>query len=216
MRSVADRLASLHDRRVNYDPAAPHPREDGWRYDDYCEPLPAEPPGPPVDGGSFRIAQTILRRYQVADPAIVRAHYDHDAPLEGRDMLLELRFLVFRIYAGCRVGKVIDETRTVDGRPVQVWGWPYRTLEGHIEQGQMAWEVWKWVDTGAVQCRIHSYSRLVGARNRFTTIGVKLFGQRQRRRYLTGACRSVARLTSEGLQRSHPTGAESRRSAAPQ
>ena len=49
-----------------------------------------------VDGGSFRVAQTLLRDYQVADPRMVRAYYDHGAPLEGRDMLLELRFLVFR------------------------------------------------------------------------------------------------------------------------
>jgi uncharacterized protein (UPF0548 family) len=194
--SVAARLAALRDLPVNYDPDAPHPPDQGWRYDDYCQPLPAEPPGPPLEGGSFGIAQELLREYGIADPRIVRAHYDHDAPLEGRDMLLELRFLVFRIYVGCRVGQVTDETRTVDGRRVHVWGWPYRTLEGHVEQGQMAWEVWKWLDTGEVQFRIHSYSRFAGARNPFTAAGVRLFGQRERHRYLTAACRRMERLTS--------------------
>src|SRR5690242_6351794 len=200
MPSVAERLAALRGKRLNYDPEAPHPPEAGWRIDDYCEPLPPEAPGPPEDGGSFAIAQTLLRDYQVADPRIVRAHYDEHAPLEGRDMLLELRFLVFRTYAGCRVGQITDEERTVDGRRVRVWGWPYRTLEGHVEQGEMSWEVWKWLDAGDVQFRIHSYSRLTHALNPVTRLGVRLFGQRQRRRYLSGACRRVAQLTTEALR----------------
>jgi uncharacterized protein (UPF0548 family) len=210
MRSVSERLGALHGRSLNFDSDAPHSPEDGWRYDDYCQPLPSEPPGPPVHGGAFRIAQTLLADYKIADPRIVRAYYDHDAPLEGRDMLLQLRFLVFRTYSGCRVGDVTDATRTVDGRELQVWGWPYRTLEGHVEQGQMAWEVWKWLDTGEVQFRIHSYTRFAGARNPFTAIGVKLFGQRQRRRYLSHACRRMARLTDEGLRREHPAGEKAR------
>jgi len=105
--SVAQRLAALHGEPLNYDPHAPHPVEDGWRFDNYCEPLPSEAPGPPEERGAFAIAQTLLREYRVADPRIVRAHYDEDAPLEGRDMLLELRFLFFRIYAGCRVGECL-------------------------------------------------------------------------------------------------------------
>jgi uncharacterized protein (UPF0548 family) len=198
--SVGERLAALHGKALNYDPSAPHPPRQGWRVDEYCEALPPEPPGPPEHGGAFATAALLLRDYEVADPRIVRAYYDHDAPLEGRDMLLELRFLVFRTYVGCRVGAVTDETRQVAGRPVRVWGWPYRTLEGHVEQGEMAWEVWKWLDTGEVQFRIHSYSRLTHAANPITRLGVRLFGQRQRRRYLSGACRRVARLTAEALR----------------
>jgi uncharacterized protein (UPF0548 family) len=177
--------------------------------------LPPEAPGPPVDGGSFRIAQTLLRDYRFADPRRVRAHYDVDAPLEGRDMLLELRLLGLRTFAGCRVGAVTDGPRMVDGRPVQVWGWPYRTLEGHIEQGEMSWEVWKWLDSGEVQFRIHSYSRLVGSRNPFTTIGVRLLGQRMRRGYLTSACRRMRELTEAGLRGEHPAGEASRTGRVP-
>jgi uncharacterized protein (UPF0548 family) len=208
MKRVDQRLAELHHKRVNYDPDTPHPREDGWRYDDYCRRLPSEDPGEPADGGPFRIAQQLLRNYQVADPHIVRAHYDQDAPLEGRDMLLELRFLVFRTYAGCRVGKITDEERTVDGRRVRIWGWPYQTLEGHIEQGEMNWEVWKWLDTGEVEFRIHSYSRMVRVRNPFMRLGVRLFGQRERRRYLSAACTRIDRLTRDGLEGRHPAGQE--------
>jgi uncharacterized protein (UPF0548 family) len=199
VKTVEQRLAALHAKPVNYDPDAPHPPQQGWRTDDYCQALPSEPPGEPVDGGPFRIAQRLLRDYKVADPSIVRAYYDHDAPLPGRDMLLELKFFVFHTFAGCRVGEITDEQRTVDGRPVQVWGWPYRTLEGHIEQGEMSWEVWKWLDTGDVEFRIHSYSRMVRAGNPLTRLGVRLFGQRERHRYLTGAGRRMARLTHDAL-----------------
>lgn len=206
MRSVAERLAALRSRPLNYDPAAPHPPEEGWRVDDYCELLPSEAPGPPEAGGSFAVAQTLLRDYKLADPKIVRAFYDHDAPLEGRDMLLQLRFLIFRTYAGCRVGEITDEERWVDGRPVRVWGWPYGTLQGHPEQGEMSWEIWKWLDTGDVQFRIHSYSRLTAAPNPFIRLGMRLVGQRERRRYLTGAGKRMARLTAEGLRGRHPAG----------
>jgi uncharacterized protein (UPF0548 family) len=208
--NVAERLAALTGRALNYDPEAPHPPERGWRIDDYCEPLPREAPGPPENGGAFTIAQTLLREYKVADHDVVRAYYDQAAPLEGRDMLLELRFLFFRTYAGCRVGEVTDETRMIDRRPVRVWGWPYRTLEGHVEQGEMSWEVWKWLDTGDVQFRIHSYSRLTGAANPFTRLGMRLIGQRQRHRYLSSACKRIALLTAEGLRGRHPAGAQAR------
>src|SRR3954447_25615037 len=207
-RRIREKLLALRDRRVNYDPDAAHPESQGWRIDDYCERLPSEAPGPPEDGGPFRVAQKLLRDYKVADPSIVRAHYDHNAELEGRNMLLELRFMGLHSYAGCRVGPVKDEERMVDGRPVRVWGWPYQTLEGHLEQGEMSWEVWKWMDTGEVQFRIHSYSRLVGSKNPFMVIGVRLVGQHERRRYLTSACERIARLTREGLEGRHPAGHE--------
>ncbi len=192
--TVAERLAELEQRPLNYDPDAPHDEADGWRVDDYCEPLPTEPPGPPVPGGPFERCQTLLREYEVADPAMVRAHYDHDAPLSGRTMLLEIRFGPIRLHVGCRVGDITDEERSEDGRPLRVWGWGYQTLEGHIEQGQMNWEVWKWMDTGEVQFRIHSYSRNAHARNWFVNTGFKLIGQWQRHLYLSKACRRMAEL----------------------
>jgi hypothetical protein len=49
---------------------------------------------------------------------------------------------------------------------------------------------------------------MVGARNPFTILGVRLFGQHERRRYLTSACRRIAHLTREGLRGRHPAGQE--------
>ncbi len=206
-RGVAERLAALRDRPLNFDPDGPHPESEGWRRNAYREALPREPPGAPIQDGSFRIAQTLLRDYKFADPSIVRAYYDHDAPLEGRTMLLELRIGVLHTYGGCRVGPLTDEERTVEGRPVYVWGWPYRTIEGHVEQGEMSWEIWKWLDTGEVEFRVHSYSRLARSKNPFTTVGVWLFGQRQRHRFLTVACRRVRELTVASLSRDEDTSA---------
>ncbi len=193
------RLDDLARLDVNFDPDGPHRPEDGWRIDDSCQALPPEPPGDPVPGGSFEAAQHLLRDYRVADPSMVRASYDEDAPLEGRDMLLEIRFLFVRLRVGCRVGDVTDEVRTENGRPVRVWGWAYRTLEGHVEQGQMSWEVWKWLDTGEVQFRIHSYSRTARDANPIVTLGFKLIGQGQRRRYLSSACRRMAGMTAAAV-----------------
>ncbi len=191
------RLAALEGRPLNYDPDQPHDEANGWRVDDYCEPLPSEPPGLPVAGGPFERCQELLREYKVADPAMVRATYDPNAPLVGRDMLLEIRFGPIRLHVGTRIGDITDEERTEDGRPVRIWGWAYQTLEGHIEQGQMDWEVWKWLDTGEVEFRIRSYSRNAHARNWFVNTGFKIFGQWQRRLYLTKACKRMAAMAAD-------------------
>jgi hypothetical protein len=51
---------------------------------------------------------------------------------------------------------------------------------------------------------------MVASRNPFTLAGVRLFGQRERRRYLTAACRRVHELTVAALRGEHPAGAEAR------
>ncbi len=123
----------------------------GWNVDRRCQPLPAEPPGEPIADGSWEVAGRLIRGYEFADPSVVRAHYDPDRPLDGREMLLELRALgLVRIYVGVRVVGVYDEQRHVEGRMARVFGWAYRTLTGHLEEGQMDWQVWKWLDTGEV------------------------------------------------------------------
>jgi hypothetical protein len=70
----------------------------------------------------------------------------------------------------------------------------------------MSWEVWKWLDAGDVQFRIHSYSRLTGASSPLVRLGMRLIGQRERHRYLTSAGRRMAWLTAEGLRGRHPAG----------
>jgi uncharacterized protein (UPF0548 family) len=191
-------LAALADRAYNFDPdQADHcTGEHGWHVDDYTQPLPPEPPGPPVPGGSFEVAQQLMRDYSFADPAIVRAVYAPDSPLERRDMLLEGRFWGLRFYLGVRVGGLVDQEQELDGRPVRRWGWGYRTLHGHLERGQMDYEVRKRLDTGEVEFRIHAVSRPAPIPNPLVRLGFRVFGRRVQRRFARHACLRMARLTA--------------------
>jgi len=137
-----------------------------------------------------------MRDYEFADPEIVRAVYHADDPLAGRDMLLQVRFFGLRFRFGVRVGGVIDETRRLGGREVRVWGWNYATLQGHFEMGQMDYEVWKWLDTGAVEFRIHVVSRAGRIPNPIVRLGFRLFGRREQVRFAKRACERMAWLVS--------------------
>lgn len=195
-------LAALSHARLNFDRSR---REqftpaNGWYRDDHRQPLPAEPPGPPVPEGSWEIARRLMRSYEVADPSIVRALYDPVAPLEARNMLLELRFWGLRFLVGTRVVSVYEETRIHDGRSAHVWGWSYATLEGHLEEGEMFWEVHKWVDTGEVEFRIHAYSRRAEIGNPLTRFGFRLFGRHEQLRFVHRTCARMQRLSAEGIR----------------
>ena len=190
-------LDALHDKAVNFNRGrrADFTAENGWHLDDYRQPLPAERPGPPEPDGSWEAARRLMRSYSVADPAMVRAFYDDEEPLPGRTMLLELRFWGLRFHVGVRVGDVYDERRHVAGRPARVWGWSYRTLEGHLEQGELAYEVWKWLDSGEVEFRIHAFSRAADTGNLLVRLGFRLFGRREQLRFYRRALERMARLT---------------------
>jgi uncharacterized protein (UPF0548 family) len=196
------RLADLRRRRLNFDPGGvghPTPAQ-GWHVDDLRQPLPPEARGAPRPGASWEVARHLMRHYRVADPSIVRAFYDDSEPLQGRTMLLELRFWRLRFPVGVRVGEVYDEPRDVGGRPARVSGWNYRTLEGHLEIGQMAWEVWKWEDTGAVEFHIHAFSRAAPTDSRLVRIGLRLFARREQLRFYRHACARMRSLTVAALR----------------
>ncbi len=196
------KLAALARLAVNFDAGRldEYTPENGWHVDDMVEPLPHEPSGPPVDGGSWRVARRLMDEYQLADPATVSAVYREDQPLTGRDILLKIRFLGLRMNVGVRIGEVYDHTREVDGRPVQIFGWSYRTLEGHFEQGQMHYEVWKWIDTGDVAFRLHSRSRRAEGGAPLLRLGFRIIGRSQQLRFYRGVCRRVRRLTEAELE----------------
>ena len=194
-------LADLAGRPLNFDPAelGGATAVEGWHLDDYREPLPAESPGEPVAGASFEIARRLMSAYAFADPAIVRAVFDPAAGLANRNMLLQVRFGPLRFFFGCRVGAVTDERRTVDGRAVRVWGWSYGTLAGHVERGQMDWEVWKWLDDGAVEFRIHVVSRRARVRNPIVGLGFRIFGRSRQTRFALRACERMRELVAREL-----------------
>ena len=193
-------LEELRDKTLNFDEAARESwtAEGGWQVDHYCQPLPSEAPGKPEPDGPWERAQRLLRDYEFADPALVKATFRRDGPLEGRDMLLEASFCGLRFRLGVRVGRVIDETRTVEGREVRVWGWGYATLQGHLEMGQMDYEVWKWLDTGVVEFRVHVISRPGRIPNPILRLGFRLVGRREQVRFAKSACERMALLVCRG------------------
>jgi uncharacterized protein (UPF0548 family) len=197
------KLAALSDKPVNFDADAldlSHPPA-GWNVDDRRSTLPSEEPGEPEPDGSFEIAQRLIRGYEFADPSMVRAHYDPDRPLAGRNMLLELRTLGFiHVYVGVRVGDVYDEVRDVDGCRARVSGWYYRTLEGHVETGQMDWQVWKWLDTGEVEFRVYAVSRTATIKNPFVRVGFWLLRDHERKIFLNSTGRRMKSFTELALQ----------------
>lgn len=176
---IRGQLERIHDLDLNFDPAdLSSVKREAWHVDDYCRALRPEPPGEPIRNGSFESAKGLLRDYEFADPKRIRAYYWGDAPLEGRDMLLEIRYLALRVRVGVRVGLVFDEVQEIGGTDVRVWGWAYRTLQGHPERGQMDYQVWKWLDTGEVEYRIHAVAQVAETRSPILDLGFRLVGRR--------------------------------------
>jgi uncharacterized protein (UPF0548 family) len=193
-RTVEDLLG----RGYNFDPRRLRElvAEEGWHQDNRRQSLPPEPPGAPVPGGSFERAQALMRDYAFAEGSAVHAIFQQDAPLAGRDMLLVARFLGLDFRLGVRVCDLVDETRDEDGRPVRVWGWRYRTLRGHLERGQMGYEVRKWLDTGAVEFRITAVSHRARVGNPLVRIGFALLGRREQLKFYEHTCAVMARRTA--------------------
>jgi len=178
----------------NFDPAQLDTASaaTGWRRDHDAIDLPAEAPGPAAAAGSFAAAQQVLREYAFPPPDLLVGIYDPDAPLPGRLMLLRGRFLGFTFWFGVRVGPVLDAPSLPSAQgPEQVWGYGYRTLQGHFERGQIDFTVRKNLHTGAVQFHLDAVSQLGTIRNPLYWLGFRLFGRMLQRRF---AHESLARM----------------------
>jgi uncharacterized protein (UPF0548 family) len=196
------KLAGLSSREVNFDVATleQYTPENGWRRDDLLQTLPPELPGVPAGNGSWHVARRLMIDYQLADPHVVRAFYRDDVPMSGRDMLLRISFAGTHFDVGVRIGEVYECTRDLDGRLAHVFGWYYRTLEGHFEQGQMHYELWKWLDTGEVQFRLFAFSRPADCGPLPLRTGFRLFGRTHQLRFYHEICRRARRLTETQLE----------------
>ena len=195
-------LAELRTRELNFDPSRQddYTADNGWRRDDVRRELPLEPPGDPVPGKSWETARLIARNYDFAEPSIVTGVFDPDEPLEHRTMLLILHFHRLKVHVGVRVGDVYEEQRELSGRPGHVFGWNYRTLKGHVERGQMDWQVWKFPDTGQVVFRISSFSQPAGSGNPLLRLGFRLIGRREQLRFLKSTGDRMAQLTAKRMR----------------
>lgn len=188
-----ERLRAIQGRPLNYDPA--DAGGERWHRDDYRQPLQPERPGDPEPGGTWRIACALSRSYAFSDPSLVEAHFDPEAPLEGREMLLVLHAIGLRLDVGVRVADVHDEVRELDGRPARLFSWSYRTLEGHVEAGQRDFEVWKRLETGEVEFRTHSFSR-PAAVNPIVLAGFRILGRHKQAEFGRRACARMATLSA--------------------
>ncbi|MGI4883457.1 MAG: DUF1990 domain-containing protein [Janthinobacterium lividum] len=204
------RLAAYARAKVNYDyeDQREYAAATGWRLDDYATDLPAEAPGAPAPHGSFAAAQDVLRRYAFPPPNLITGYFDPSQPLEKRIMVLRAHFLVFNFYFGVQVADVVD-AESPDGPdgPERVWGYGYRTLEGHFERGQINFSVHKNLATGAVQFRIHAASQPGHIRNPFYWLGFKVFGRMLQRRFAHESLARMRSLVARALARPQPFGA---------
>ena len=150
--------------------------------------------------GSWEVARRLMEDYRMADPAIVRATWDPQAPLLGREMLLQLRlWRVLFVHARVRVTRVWDEERVQEGRRARVFGYEYETLPGHLEMGRMDYEAYEWHEDGAVEFRLHAVSRASDHGAWWARIGFRLFGRRQQVRFYRRCCERMAQLTARSL-----------------
>jgi uncharacterized protein (UPF0548 family) len=163
-------------------PLSEYTPANGWHADALSQALP---------DGSFAVAARLVREYAMADPALVRARFDRDAPLLGRLMTLQLRFHgLLSVKARVKVTQVWDEP----GR----FGFEYATLPGHVEMGRMDYQVREHPD-GHVEFRLLAHSRASGEGPWWVRIGFRLFGRREQLRFYFACCRRIAELTAREL-----------------
>ncbi|MDX1991089.1 MAG: DUF1990 family protein, partial [bacterium] len=186
--------------QLNFDP---NKREEfteinGWRIDEYKIGLPSEPSGQPVPGGPWETAKNIINNYEFPDPRIVSGIFVPDGPLQERIMIVRGHFLMFTFLFGVKVSQVFDEVRTLDKRGEgRVWGYSYRTLTGHFEMGEITFEIWKFLETGEVEFRIHAYSKPAFIHNPFYRIGFHLFGRGLQKRFGATALSRMQQMVIE-------------------
>lgn len=152
----------------------------------------------------WETACRVVRDYQFTDHKRLRGIYRPSDPLLGRNMLLQGRFSVFRFYLGVRVTEILD---TDDGAH-RVWGWTYETLEGHLEQGRLTYEVDKDLATGAVEFRIRAFSRRSRVPSPLYRFGFRLFGRGVQLEFYHRAGQRVRALVAAHLRGQpvpHPT-----------
>jgi uncharacterized protein (UPF0548 family) len=194
-------LGEIAARSLNFEPPDDDAPPEGWHHDDVHVDLIAEPPGPPLEGGSWSHAREFVTAYRFPDPALIQGHYDPEAPLEGRSMLLRGRFLGLEFPFGVRISRAFEETRDSPDGPLRVWGYSYRTLEHHFERGQITFMVGKYMDSGRIIFRIHSYSQRAHIPNPLYRAGFRMFGRRLQSRFTRSALARTRDYVEERLVR---------------
>jgi uncharacterized protein (UPF0548 family) len=129
------------------------------------------------------MACEIVQAYTFPPSNLIRGRFDPAAPLENRAMLLTARYLWMTFELPVRVSRVIDVTREGAKGTESAWGYSYQTLAGHIERGEITFEIVKRIATGDVAFRIHSFSQTGHIANIVHRIGFQLVGRHLQRRF---------------------------------
>ena len=194
------RLASLD---YNYDDKVYHASKDkqGWHVDRYQASLASEPKGMPITNGPFEVAKNAIQLYQFPDPRLIRAVFNPESDLPGRNMLLLANFMGFHFTFGVRVTAVVDELRKNEkGEAIKVWGYSYRTLKGHFEIGEIRFEVSKNIETGEVFFDINAYSKPDRIPNFFYRTGFQLFSRPLQKYFAKSSIQRLQRMAIHSIK----------------
>ena len=183
-------------------PEAPEalPETPGWFHYSSEAVVGREAPGPPLAGGPFARGRIVVASYAFSDPRIVTGHFDPDAPLLGRPMLLERKALRLLHYLG---GVVVGATREDEagedeaGEEETAYGFRYDTLQGHIECGSEWFLLTKAHRTGDLRFRIEAYWKPGQFPNWWSRLGFTYLGPRYQRQWHHRAHALMARLVRD-------------------
>lgn len=189
-------LDALRDRPISFDgPPERMTVAEGWTVDGTDADLGQEPEGPPLPDGFFARARQSIVNYDFSDPRIVVGHFDPEAPLIGRDMLLELKVLGLRFLGGVRVTAARDDAE----HGTSYFGFRYDTLAGHIEQGFEWFLLSKDHDTGSIHFRIEANWRLGQFPTWWSRVGFRLLGEHYRSLWRRRAPERLRRLAQQPM-----------------
>ncbi len=175
---LARRLAAARRSRRNFEePPRGMTAAEGWNRHRSNAVIAREAAGAPMPGGPFERAAPLLARFAFSDPRILESHFDADAPLLGRVMLLEVHVLGLRFLAATVVAALRDDS---DGERT-VRGFRYDTLEGHFERGCEWFLVTKEHASGAITFTIDAAWRIGDLPNFWSRWGFRLLARRYQR-----------------------------------
>jgi hypothetical protein len=176
---VTRALAALADRGFNFDPdQADHfTTANGWKVDDYAQPLPPEPPGPPRPGAASR-SPAAHARLRLRRPGHPPGRLRHRQPLRAarhaaRGPLLR----ACGSTSGSGSAGWSTTSCTLDGRPCGAGAGAIAPCRGTWRWGRWTTRSASGSDSGEVEFRIHAVSRPAHIPNPVVRLGFGLFGR---------------------------------------